>query len=79
MVGHEVVSGEPVQAEWLDEGRRPAGRDELGHRLTTGGNRLEAPRSPTGRDEEAVDAGLAHDRREVGRDVADPGPAAQDP
>ena len=26
-----------------------------------------------------VDAGLAHDRREVDRDVADPGPRAQDP
>ena len=53
---------EAVERERGDERRRPARGDQLGHPLAAGGHGLEPPRPPAGRDQEAIDAGGAHDR-----------------
>ena len=54
-------------------------RNQLRHRSSTGGDCLEAPRAPAGRDEEVVDVCYSHDRRIVGAHVADTGPLPKDP
>ena len=51
----DVVAPEPVERERRDERRRTARRDELGHALAAGRDRLEAPGPPARRDVEAVD------------------------
>src|SRR5262249_30790334 len=75
----ERARGEPFQAEGGDDVGWLAGRDVLGHRLARHRGRLEPVGAPADVDEEAVDRGGAHDRREVGRHVAQSRPLPQQP
>src|SRR5215216_2769161 len=76
-LGYELVLIEPLELERLDQVRSLTGGRKLGQRLADDRRRLEPVRPPAGADVEAVDLRLAEDRRVVGREVAQPGPAAQ--
>ena len=52
--------------------------DQLRHLLAACRDPLESPGSPAGGDDESVDSREPHDRREVGGDVATPGPLPED-
>src|SRR6185436_7503913 len=78
LLGHHGVLVEALECERLDQRRRLAGRDQLGHRHAADGRGLEAPGAPAGVNQEAFDLGQAHDRAVVGRHVAVARPLAQD-
>src|SRR5262245_9861342 len=76
-LGYEPIAEEALERERLDQVRRPAGGDQFRKRLADYRRRLEAVGPPPRADQEAVDVGQAEDRRVVGADVAQPGPATQ--
>src|SRR5215211_378852 len=69
-LGYELVLIEALELERLDQVRSLAGGGQLGQRLPDDRRRLEPVRPPTGAHVEALDLGLAEDRRVVGREVA---------
>src|SRR6476469_9187492 len=77
-LGDELVLVEAGQPEGMDQIGGGAGADQVGDRAADDRRGLEPVGAPAGVDDEAVDLGQPHDRRVVGRDVAQPGPLAQD-
>ncbi len=47
LVGQDVILAEAREGERRDQGGRPPGRDQLGHALAAGGDRLEPPGAPS--------------------------------
>src|SRR5579875_792053 len=78
-LGDELVLVEALEAERLDQVGLASGGHELGERLADDRRGLEAVGAPAGRDVEVLHLGLAEDRAVVRAQVAQPGPAAQQP
>src|SRR5918998_197953 len=78
-LGDQLIFVEPLEAERLDELRRPACGRQLGERLADDRRCLEPVRAPAGADVKVLDLGLPQDRAVVGRQIAETRPAAQDP
>src|SRR5215218_4550835 len=78
-LGYELVLIEALELERLDQLRSLTGGGQLGQRLADDRRRLEPVRPPPRAHVETLDLGLAENGRVVGREVAQPRPAPQDP
>src|SRR5829696_704950 len=75
----ELVMLAPWRKRKLDTAATIPGRDQLGQGCADDRRRLESVGSPARADQESLDLRPPEDRAVVGRDVAEPGPAAQHP